>query len=107
MARATDTAIVLLEKAAEEGDAKAQFSLGIYYLIGRGVKQNPEKAFKYLNAAKTAGDEEAEAFCNLAAAEREREEKEAQRLGVVALESMLEAKRRQFFPAPVLVTPDE
>jgi TPR repeat protein len=107
LARATGEAISVLEKAAEEGDAKAQFSLGIYYLIGRGVKQNLEKAFDLLSAAKRAGDDEVAAFCDLAAAEREREKKEARRLNEVALESMMEAKRRQLFPKPILITSED
>ena len=37
--------------AADEGDAYAQFNVGIHYYNGYGVKKDLEKAFEYFHLA--------------------------------------------------------
>ena len=43
-------------KSAEQGDAKAQFMLGIMYYGGVGIPQNYEKAFEWYSKAADQGD---------------------------------------------------
>ncbi|SCZ51754.1 tetratricopeptide repeat protein [Thiohalomonas denitrificans] len=40
-----------IEARAEKGDAQAQFTLGVLYANGRGVKPNPGKAVEWLSSA--------------------------------------------------------
>ena len=47
-------------KAAEQGDAKAQFSLGIMYDFGRGVPKNEAEAVKWYRLAAEQGHAEAQ-----------------------------------------------
>ena len=46
-------------KAAEQGDAVAQYNLGIMYSDGRGVPQNYSEAYVWSSLAATSGDEDA------------------------------------------------
>ncbi|TGV06746.1 sel1 repeat family protein [Alcaligenaceae bacterium 429] len=48
------------EKAAEQGLAQAQFSLGVMYDQGRGVPQNDAKAFEWYEKAAQQGDVDAQ-----------------------------------------------
>ncbi|CAK0761840.1 conserved hypothetical protein [Gammaproteobacteria bacterium] len=60
-------------KAAEQGDADAQFNLGIMYAEGRGVTQDKhEAAMWFLKAAEQAeqGDEDAEIYLDQLQEER-------------------------------------
>ena len=41
--------------AADEGDAYAQFNVGIHYYNGYGVKKDLEKAFEYFHLAAQQG----------------------------------------------------
>ena len=34
--------------AAEQGDASAQYNVGIFYYYGHGVDRNPEEAIKWI-----------------------------------------------------------
>lgn len=106
VARAMDKAASLLQDAADAGDAEAQFSLGLLYLMGRGVKQNLGEAFKLFGLAHKAGDEDAAAFRDMAAEELARERAAEQLQNEAVLATMLDAKRRQLFPTPKLVEPD-
>lgn len=44
-------------KAADQGDASAQFALGFMYNIGRGVIKDEVEAYKWHLVAEAAGDE--------------------------------------------------
>ena len=44
-------------KAAEEGDAAAQYALGLKYFYGEEVEQNDIQAHLWWNLAANAGDE--------------------------------------------------
>ena len=48
-----DTKIELLKKLAYEGDASAQYHLGLIYYIGNVVPKDYKKAYAWLNIAKT------------------------------------------------------
>ena len=52
-----------IQKKAEQGDAEAQFNLGVLYDNGEGVKQNRVKAAEWYRLA--AEQEHAKAQCNL------------------------------------------
>ena len=47
-------------KAAEQGDAKAQTSLGLMYQSGRGVKQDDFEGVKWLSKAADQGNASAQ-----------------------------------------------
>ena len=44
-----------LQKAAEQGDAEAQFNLGRYYLFGKGVEKDEKEAVKWLRKSAEQG----------------------------------------------------
>lgn len=46
--------------AAEKGQAKAQFNLGMLYLKGQGVGKDPQLAFRWLRSAADQGNAEAQ-----------------------------------------------
>ena len=60
--RAGDYATALQEfkKAAEQGDARAQFNLGVMYANGRGVIQDDKEAVKWFRLAAEQGVAEAQ-----------------------------------------------
>jgi len=47
-------------KAAEQGDADAQYSLGILYVYGHGVPQDYARAAEWLRLAAAQDNEEAQ-----------------------------------------------
>ena len=47
-------------KAAEQGDAKAQFNLGLMYANGRGVRQDDAQAEQWYRKAAKQGDAKAQ-----------------------------------------------
>ena len=49
-----------LRKAAEQGDAKAQFNLGDAYFFGEGVAKDQAEAMKWLRKAAEQGDAKAQ-----------------------------------------------
>ena len=49
------TAVPLLTEDARNGDVAAQYTLGVLYLNGRGVKQDREAAFKLIRMAAEHG----------------------------------------------------
>jgi hypothetical protein len=51
--------LALLRKAADQGNAKAQFALGEMYAAGRGVPQNNFQAYVWFSRAVRAGNAEA------------------------------------------------
>jgi len=53
-------AVKWFKKAAEQGFAKAQYSLGAMYAKGRGVGQNDNEAVKWLRKAADQGFAEAQ-----------------------------------------------
>ena len=106
VARAMDKAAALLQEAADAGDAEAQFSLGLLYLMGRGVEQNLGEALKLFGLAQKAGDDDAAAFRDMAAEELARERAAEQLRNEAFLATMMDAKRRQLFPKLKLVDPD-
>ena len=57
-----DDEITSLKKAAEQGDAQAQFKLGMRYYNGKGVEVNNEKAFLWVHKAAELGYAKAQ-FC--------------------------------------------
>ena len=50
------------KKAADKGNASAQFNVGLFYATGRGVKQDVDKAVPYLQAAAKQGHASAPAL---------------------------------------------
>ena len=50
-----------LEKKAKQGDAVAQYEVGICYLEGKGVAQDYKKATKWLKKSMDQGNEDARA----------------------------------------------
>ena len=48
------------QKAAEQGDASAQFNLGLIYRKGKGVTQDYKEAIKWFRKAAEQGDAEAQ-----------------------------------------------
>jgi len=52
-------ALALTRKAADQGNAKAQFALGEMYAAGRGVPQNNFQAYVWFSRAARAGNAEA------------------------------------------------
>ena len=58
-----DDVVTPFEKAAYEGDAKAQWLLGFLYREGKGVRQDYTKAREWFEKAAAQGD--AEAQCGL------------------------------------------
>ena len=54
------TAFKLLLPLAEQGDAKAQFNLGLMYETGRGVKQDDFEAVKWYRQAAKQGEKRAQ-----------------------------------------------
>ena len=63
------TALHEYRKAAEQGDAAAQYNLGLMYANGRGVPQDYVEAHKWLNLAATQGIKPAFENRNLVAKE--------------------------------------
>ncbi|MCA9483767.1 MAG: sel1 repeat family protein [Nitrospina sp.] len=47
--------LALLNESQKEGDARAAYTLGSWYLQGQNVEQNPEKAIPLLNQAAEEG----------------------------------------------------
>ena len=49
---------ILVRQTAEQGDASAQYTLGLGYANGRGVAQNYVQAHKWINlaASRTTGE---------------------------------------------------
>jgi TPR repeat protein len=45
-----------ITKSAEQGDAKAQYSLGVYYLSGFGVEKDEKEAVKWLTKSAEQGN---------------------------------------------------
>jgi TPR repeat protein len=52
-------AVKWYRKAADQGDADAQFNLGAAYYNGGGVPENHVRAYVWLSMAKTQGHEKA------------------------------------------------
>ena len=55
-----DAAAKLAREQAERGDAEAQNALGLMYLTGRGVEQDPEHALLWLHRAADQDDPDAQ-----------------------------------------------
>ena len=51
-----ETVLKLLRPLAEQGDAKAQFNLGVSYSKGKGVPQDDKEAVKWFRKAAALGD---------------------------------------------------
>ena len=52
-------AVKWFRKAAEQGDAKAQYNLGLCYGHGDGIAKDPVEAYMWLSVAAAAGEGEA------------------------------------------------
>jgi hypothetical protein len=61
------TALRLIRPLAEQGDASAQYNLGVFYDNGLGVPQDKVSAYMWLNLAATQGKEGAATFRDLVA----------------------------------------
>jgi len=59
-ARSTAAEVAALRQRAEKGDADAQSTLGIMYVIGEGVPQNYAEAYKWVCLAAEQGNTEAQ-----------------------------------------------
>ncbi len=55
VAQEIDDAAALLRAAAEQGDASAQYNLGLMYLEGQGVKQDNVEAYAWIRTAAAQG----------------------------------------------------
>ena len=58
-ALADASAIDLLKKRAEAGDATAQYELGVIYLFGQGVEKDNVDAYAWLNLSAANGSDDA------------------------------------------------
>ena len=54
----------LLEQA-EQGNAEAQYKLGICYFLGRGVEKDPAKAVRWFKKAAEQGHANAQLLLNI------------------------------------------
>ena len=61
------TALRLIRPLAEQGDASAQYNLGVFYDNGLGVPQDKVSAYMWLNLAAAQGKEGAATFRDLIA----------------------------------------
>ena len=61
------TAVRLIRPLAEQGDANAQYNLGVLYDNGLGVPQDRVRAYMWLNLAAMQGRESAATFRDLVA----------------------------------------
>jgi TPR repeat protein len=61
------TALRLIRPLAEQGDANAQYNLGVFYDNGLGVPQDRVRAHMWLNLAAMQGRESAATFRDLVA----------------------------------------
>jgi TPR repeat protein len=61
------TALQLIRPLAEQGDANAQYNLGVFYDNGLGVPQDRIRAYMWLSLAAMQGRERAAAFRDLIA----------------------------------------
>ena len=52
-------ALKLFKLAADQGNAKAQYNLGVMYYIGKGVTQDFTRAYMWLHIAASQGLEDA------------------------------------------------
>ena len=59
------TALQELRPLAEQGDAEAQFNLGVMYYEGRGILQNFAEAFKWFRLAAEQGYAEAQTYLGI------------------------------------------
>jgi uncharacterized protein len=75
------TAVRLIRPLAEQGNANAQYKLGVFYDNGLGVPQDKVSAYMWLNLSASQGREGAAAFRDLIARRMTPEQKEeAQKL---------------------------
>ena len=61
------TAVRLVRHLAEQGDANAQYNLGVFYDNGLGVPQDKVRAYMWLNLSAAQGRDGAAAFRDLMA----------------------------------------
>jgi TPR repeat protein len=61
------TALRLIRPLAEQGDANAQYNLGVFYDNGLGVPQDRIRAYMWLSLAAMQGRDRAAAFRDLVA----------------------------------------
>ena len=61
------TALRLIRPLAEQGDANAQYNLGVFYDNGLGVPQDRVRAYMWLNLAAMQGRDGAATFRDLVA----------------------------------------
>lgn len=61
-----DAKIKEIEKAAKNGDARAQIDLGIIYFNGYGVHSNYPKAIEWFEKASKSGERSAHLYCGIA-----------------------------------------
>ena len=54
-----EEAILSYRRAADQGDARAQYNLGEMYMLGRGVPQDYTQAYLWVALAAAQGDEKA------------------------------------------------
>ncbi len=55
VAQESDDTAAVLRAAAEQGDASAQYNLGLMYLEGQGVKQDNVEAYAWIRTAAAQG----------------------------------------------------
>ncbi len=55
VAQEVDDTAASLRAAAEQGDASAQYNLGVMYLEGQGVKQDNVEAYAWIRTAAAQG----------------------------------------------------
>jgi TPR repeat protein len=99
--RAQVIAAANLKRAADRGDVDAAFALGVHYLLGRGVKTDFAQALSLLDRAADAGLEDAVYFRDLALEQLEREHANSNVADSIV--TLMDAKRREFFPRPSLI----
>jgi TPR repeat protein len=76
-----ETALRVWHPLADQGDARAQYNLGVIYEYGEGVPENDVQAYKWMNLAAAQGNETAKKNKGIVEKEMTREQiAEAQRL---------------------------
>ena len=104
--RAMDKSAALLGAAADAGDTEARFTLGLFYMLGRGVEKKLGEAIHLFGRAADTGDGQAGEFRGRAIEQLAREQAGERLMNDATVAVMKEARRRQRFPKPHIVKSD-
>ena len=88
-----EVALETIRKAAEQGEARAQYRLGFMYANGNGVPHNYVEAYAWMSVAATNGNEDAKEFLPKAKAELTREQLIAAQIRAIELTEQINANK--------------